>query len=212
MMTKQTSSARTCLAGCSTVVLFASLTLLLAGAAPAQQLPAVSGSKAVDNQPVLTEAQLLERSPSVAEMEQRFGSKVVLIRTELRREVGKDKVVFKDLTPEQKMRVIYIAPGKRKPPTEAQWADFSNAKKYGVWVDSKRRRDDPFSKIKRTDIVAYSYSFVHKNARQPEGYLYQLSLETEAGYQKDIQVRRENPILVLETKERADMYRAKQGK
>lgn len=207
MMTKQTSPARTWLVGCSTALLFALLTLLLSGTAPAQQTPAAPASKMGSDQLPLTEKQLLEEQLTVNEMERRFNNKLVNMGWGERRRENKDKVLFKDLTPEQKTRVSYIAPDPRNTPTEAQWTAFKNPKKYGVWVDSKRRRDDPFLKYKRTDIVTYWYSFVHKNARQPEGYLYQLELYTEAGYQQALQEWREHPLLLLQTKEMRERRR-----
>ncbi|ARK11063.1 M56 family metallopeptidase [Fibrella sp. ES10-3-2-2] len=211
MMTKQTSPARTWLAGASTSLLFLVLTVLLTGTAPAQQTPVTSTSKRVIDQPQLTETQLLEENLTVAEMEKRFGLKPVIMGWSDKR-TKREKVLFKDLTQEEKAQVVYIAPDSRKTPTEEQWAAFKNPKQYGVWIDSKRRRDSPFSKYKRTDIVTYWYSFVHKNARQPEGYLYQLELYTEAGYQQTLQERREHPLLVLETKEMQERRKARMAK
>ena len=200
MMTKQPSPARTWLVGCLTAPLFALLTLLLAGTAPAQQTPTVPASTMGPDPVPLTEKQLLEGKLTVAEMERRFSDKLVHLGSGERRRGNKDKVLFKDLTAAQKARVSYIPPDARQTPTEAQWTDFKNIKKYGIWVDSKRRRDDLFSKYKRTDIVTYWYSFVHKNARQPEGYAYQLELYTEAGYQQTLQECRDHPLLVLESR------------
>ncbi|XWW46884.1 hypothetical protein JYG30_05385 [Fibrella sp. USSR17] len=211
MMTKQTSPARTWLAGASTSLLFLVLTVLLTGTAPAQQTPVTSTSKRVIDQPQLTETQLLEENLTVAEMEKRFGLKPVIMGWSDKR-TKREKVLFKDLTQEEKAQVVYIAPDSRKTPTEEQWVAFKNPKQYGVWIDSKRRRDSPFSKYKRTDIVTYWYSFVHKNARQPEGYLYQLELYTEAGYQQTLQERREHPLLVLETKEMQERRKARMAK
>lgn len=207
MMTKQTSPARTWLAGWGTALLFAALTLLLAGTAPAQQTPTVPAPKMSSEQLPLTEQQLLEKELTVAEIERRFGNKPVNMDPEERRVGDKKEVLFKDLTPEQKTRVAYLAPNSRKTPTEAEWAAFKNPKKYGVWVDSKRRRDNPLSKYKRTDIVTYWSSFVYKNARQPEGYSHQLELYTEAGYQKTLQRSRDHPFLLLATKERWERRR-----
>jgi len=211
MMTKQTTTTRTGLTACSTAMLFLILTVLLTGTAPAQQTPVTSTSKRVIDQPQLTETQLLEENLTVAEMEKRFGLKPVIMGWSDKR-TKREKVLFKDLTQEEKAQVVYIAPDSRKTPTEEQWAAFKNPKQYGVWIDSKRRRDSPFSKYKRTDIVTYWYSFVHKNARQPEGYLYQLELYTEAGYQQTLQERREHPLLVLETKEMQERRKARMAK
>ncbi|WP_375446581.1 M56 family metallopeptidase [uncultured Fibrella sp.] len=211
MMTKQTSTARTWLAGCSTALFFAVLTMLLTSTAPAQQTPVGSIPKVEIVQPSLTEKQLLDQSLTVSEMEKRFGLKPVKMGWGGKNANGND-VLFKDLTPEQKARVVYIAPDARKTPTEAQWLAFKNPKKYGVWIDSKRRRDNPLSKYKRTDIVTYWSSFVYKNARQPEGYLYQLELYTEAGYQQTLKEWREQPLLVLETKEMREKRQARTAK
>jgi bla regulator protein blaR1 len=210
-MTKQTSTARTWLTASSTALLFLVLTVALTGTAPAQQKPGAPAPNKVSDQSQLTEKQLLEENLTVTEMEKRFGDKPVTMGWSDKRTKRKE-MLFKDLTQEEKAQVVYIAPDSRKTPTEAQWAAFKNPKQYGVWIDSKRRRDNPFSKYKRTDIVTYWHSFVHKNARQPEGYLYQLELYTEAGYQQTLQERREHPLLVLTTKEMRERRQARMGK
>lgn len=129
------------------------------------------------------------------ELERRFGDKKVAAWIN-----GRPKeILYRDLTPEQKKWVRYMPTPPRLEPTEAQWNDWKNTKKYGLWVDGKRRRDNPLdTKYKRTDIVYFWSSYVHKNARQPEGYLYQLELYTESEYQRMLKREQEDPFLILQ--------------
>lgn len=204
IMTKHASPVRTWLVAGATVLLFSTMTVLLATRTEAQQAPAVPAQKTTTKtQPTQTD---------IAGMERLYGEKTVHEAIK----PGTKKLVerrFKDLTPEEKTRVVYLPPSPRNTPTEAQWVDFKNTKKYGIWVDDKRRRNNPMSKYNRTDIVHFSYSFVHKNARQPEEYLYQLGLYTEAGYQKELRESEEHPNLFLATKEQIEKRRkARSGK
>lgn len=198
MMTKHASPVRTWLAGTGSALILGTLTVLLSTRTVAQQpIPAIS--KVAKQQPA--------QQPDVADMERQFGDKLVNEAVKL----GTKRPVlrrFSQLTPEEKTRVIVLRPNSRKTPTEREWKDFSNPKKYGVWVNGKRRRDNPFARIKRTDIVSYSYSYVHKNARQPEGYLYQLDMDTEEGYQRTLQDWEENPWLTLVSRERFERQKA----
>ena len=62
---------------------------------------------------------------------------------------------------------------------------------------AKRLRGNALSAYQRTDIVAFSGSYVHKNARQPEGYQYQMDLTTEKGYAEEVRRHQESPFLIL---------------
>lgn len=188
MMTRHASSARTWLAAGSAALLFGSLTFLLTAQLTARQTPA---------QPAAQPAPPANGQLTIGEMERRFGNKQVRGAV---KEI-KTVVTFNDLTPEQKSRVVVLRPNARKTPTEAEWTAFHNPKKYGIWIDEKRRRQNPLATYKRTDIVSFWSSYVHKNARQPEGYTNQLELYTEAGYQKMLTEWEEKPWLHLVSKE-----------
>ena len=212
MMTKHASPVRIWLVAGATVLLLSTTTMLLSSRTVAQKAPAVPAIKQGTPQSTLTDKQLFDKNMTTADKERLFSDKPVHEAIE----PGTKKLAerrFKDLTSEEKTRVIYLPPSSRNTPTEAQWADFKNTKKYGIWVDDKRRRDNPMSKYNRTDIVHFLYSFVHKNARQPEGYLYQLGLYTEEGYQKELRESEERPNLFLVTKEQIEKRRkARSGK
>lgn len=196
MMTKHASPARTWFAGGSTALLFCALTLALIDIdeAPAQNVPAQSKPTPVAK---TAPTRLEPRQLSAEEARKEFGDDVFYGPDRKKEPVSIKKKVDSLLAAGKKVRV-YFPPPLRIELTEAQWEDFKNTKKYGIWVDEKRRRDNPLSKYKRTDIVYYSRSYVHKNARQPEGYLYQLDLYTEAGYQTRLREIEASPLMVIE--------------
>ncbi|MCX6217098.1 M56 family metallopeptidase [Spirosoma sp.] len=105
---------------------------------------------------------------------------------------------FANLSEEEKKNVILIAPIPPKTPTDAQFSDWKNPKLFGIWIDDKRVKNEVLDKYKPIDIASFSGSFVHKNARQPEGYLYQLDLMTHAAYERYLKEQKENPFLVVE--------------
>ncbi|UOR03984.1 hypothetical protein MUN82_13625 [Hymenobacter aerilatus] len=121
---------------------------------------------------------------------QRYGDKLVMLPNNQQKK-------YADLTPEER-KWVWVAPiSSRRTPTEAQWADWHNPHKFGIWVDGKRLRGNALNAYKRTDIVAFSGSYVHKNARQPEGYLYQMDLTTEKGYAEEVREHQKSPFIVL---------------
>lgn len=192
MMTKHTSRFAGLLAtGCS-VLLFAALLFAFGTQTIAQVAPAAP------TKPQTTTAQPGKprggRVPqlTVAEMEQRFTDKLVHMPMENRKPVYKK---FNELTSEQKKHVVYIAPEERMTPNEAEFERWKNPKIFGMWVDGKRVRNFANTKLKASDIVAYSGSYVHKNARQPEGYLYQMDVMTAPYYKKYLKECEESPFL-----------------
>lgn len=188
MMTKPSSPARQWLAAGSATLLFGTLIFVMTVRTVAQQ-------------PVAKPAVMMPsptrptRSPlTLDEMERRFGDREVQAWTGEKIQ----RIRYRDLTPVQKKLVKYLPPPARIEPTEAQWNDWQNTKKYGLWIDGKRRRDNPLGRqYKRADIVFFWSSYIHKNARQPEGYLYQLDLYTEPAYQEMVKRMEENPLLVI---------------
>ncbi len=187
MMTKHTSRAIAWLAGGSTAILFGILTAAFSTTSSAQVVPTPSGSTpAVTNQP--------QPETDVAKMDRLYGDKLV------RTWPGGSKQVwrkFSELSMAEKKTVRLIPPQARKTPTEAQFEEWKNPKKFGVWVDGKRDRNFTKTPYQSTDIASFWGSFVHKNARQPEGYLYQMDLMTEPYYAAYLKEKAKSPMLVI---------------
>lgn len=99
---------------------------------------------------------------------------------------GQKERRYSELSSEEKKRtkIVEIPLQPRRMPTEAQWAEWKNPHKFGIWVDNKRIRGQALNAYQRTDIASFSGSYVHKNARQPEGYSYQMDLMTTREYEK----------------------------
>ncbi|SOD93704.1 BlaR1 peptidase M56 [Spirosoma fluviale] len=121
-------------------------------------------------------------------------------------ELYKDKLVrtksgaqrkFSDLSKKEKKNVVLIAPFPPRTPTDAQFSDWKNPKLFGIWIDDKRVKNEVLDRYKPTDIASFSGSFVHKNARQPEGYLYQMDLMTHSAYERYLKEQKEKPFLVV---------------
>lgn len=192
MMTKQTSRAKMGLAASSAILLLLGISVAVSTQTVAQVAPATKPNQ-VQSKPASQRLPKLD----VAEMEQRFGDKLVSIHSKKNGPKPTHKR-FSDLTADEKKRVIYLAPESRKTPTEAEFEAWKNPKKYGIWVNEKRTRNFANTSLKAADIVAFSGSYVHKNARQPEGYLYQMELSTQEGYDAYIKRRTEEPLLFLQ--------------
>ena len=188
MMTKHTSPVRQWALMSSSALLltglFAAITTTVA-----QQLPV---SKPAKPQPVSTP----QVQTPVADMERLYSDKVVHVPIKPNVPKSGEKK-FSDLSAEEKKRVVLVPPMPRKTPTEAEFRAWKNPKKYGVWVNDKRTRSFPNTTLKAGDIVSYYSSYVHKNARQPEGYLYQIDLMTEDYYQQYVAKHEANPFLML---------------
>ncbi len=185
MMTKHTSRAGAWLAGAGATLLFGALTLLLGTTTSAQTTPTASPPNVMANQP--------QPETDVAKMERLYGNNVVRMPGPGRLAIPKK---FSDLTPEEKKRVKLIPPDPRRTPTEAQWADWKNSKKFGIWINGKRRRGNVLNAYQRTDIASFWGSYVHKNARQPEGYQYQFELMTNDYYDAYLKNYLKFPILI----------------
>ncbi|ARK11064.1 M56 family metallopeptidase [Fibrella sp. ES10-3-2-2] len=202
MMTKQTSPARTWLAGGSTVVFFVALTIVLTGAAPAQPpiFPLKSETSYYKPVPLL----------SVAELESRFGNVLVNATS---RELGiGQKVLFKDLTPEQKTRVIHLEGRLPGTFTEEEFNALKNAKRYSIWVDGKRVRHFERTTLQATDIVTYNIIRAYKSNRRPTVFHYKVDLLTDSAanaYAKELQA---SPRLLLLTAEQMEKQQARAAK
>ena len=184
MMTKHTSRRATWLLGTSSGLLVGALTLLF-GTTAAQVAPLAKLSVSV---PTKTQRPAATTKPDT--LLERYGDKMVTVPN------GQEKK-YADLTAEER-RQVWVAPlPVRRTPTKAQWTDWHNPHKFGIWVDGKRLRGKGLDSYQRTDIVAFSGSYVHKNARQPEGYLYQMDLTTEKGYAEEVRQHQESPFIVV---------------
>lgn len=187
MMTTHTSRPKQWLLGSSTAGLLATLTVLFG--TTAAQVPtlgdtakrATSAPQGPGSRPSATEAEAVA---------QRYGNCVITLPS------GQQKR-YKDLSAAERKSVVYLPLPPRRTPTAAQWAAWHNPHQFGVWVDGKRLRGPALQAYQRTDIVEFSGSYVHKNARQPEGYTYQLDLTTEQGYQTLVKEHETMPFVVV---------------
>ncbi|GAB3020056.1 M56 family metallopeptidase [Spirosoma pulveris] len=184
MMTKHTSRTRALIVG----TLSLSLTMLVG---------ATFSTKLVAQVPTATPQKIQTKSApqplpvGSGEFQELYKDKLVV--TAFR---GRQK--FANLSEEEKKNVILIAPMPPKTPTDAQFSDWKNPKLFGIWIDDKRVKNEVLDKYKPSDIASFSGSFVHKNARQPEGYLYQIDLMTHLAYERYLKEQKENPFLVVE--------------
>lgn len=183
MMTKRTSRAR--------VVIVSTLALSLIGLLAATfstkltaQVPAAAPQKA-QIKPMQEPLSLNSNT-----FQEQYKDKLVM--TPFR---GRQK--FSDLLEAERKDVVLIAPLPPKTPTEAQFSEWKNPKLFGIWLDGKRVKNKVLDQYKSIDIASYWGSFVHKNARQPEGYLYQMDLMTHSGYERYLKEQKERPLLVV---------------
>ncbi|CCH52456.1 hypothetical protein BN8_01459 [Fibrisoma limi BUZ 3] len=174
MMTKHTSLFRVWLAGGATFALLLVLVAFLSA-------PTVAQTTQPTQPPMVTAPRQAPRTTNVSDFEQRYGDKFVAIP--VRRGKPIVRKTYSELSPDEKKRVVLIPPQDRKTPSEAEFNSWKNPKKFGVWVDGKRARNFANTSLKASDIASYSGSYVHKNARQPEGYLYQMDLMTNSYYE-----------------------------
>ncbi|MEZ0541402.1 M56 family metallopeptidase [Fibrella arboris] len=202
MMTKQTSPIRTWLTACSTALLFGLLTVLLTGAAPAQPsiFPLKSETTPRAPRPLL----------SVAEIDSRFGD--VVVNATSRELSSGQKITFKDLTPEQQTRVIYLE--GRLPGTfnEEEFNALKNAKQYSIWVDGKRVRHFDRTTLQATDIVTYNIRRLFKHVRRPDVFHYEVDLLTDKAANAFARELQASPRLLLLTKEQMERRRAEEAK
>ena len=185
MMTKHTSQPyKWALMSCSL--------LLQAGLFAAMSAPVIAQDTPAKTQPVST----TQARTRVGDMESLYSDKLVHVPGKPNNLKSFQKR-FSELSADEKKRVVLVPPVPRKTPTEAEFRAWKNPKKYGVWVNDKRTRSFPNTPLKAGDVVSYSSSYVHKNARQPEGYLYQIDLMTEDYYQQYITKQAANPFLII---------------
>lgn len=115
------------------------------------------------------------------------GVRFIMYRTMVRTKngyEGKDILfdkVYEELTPEDKKRFeIWLRVPKanvKKNPTQKEFEDFKDSKKYGIWLNDTYVSNTELNKFDRSDIVHFSGSFVHKNARSqqhPQPYQFRL--------------------------------------
>ena len=190
MMTKHTSDARKWGLISITLLLLTTLLVAVSTQVMAQLTPKLTPAKA-------RAVPVPKEQTSVAEMERLYGDKLVSVPITPYAPKSAGWKKFSELSEAQKEKVILIPPFPRKTPTEVEFKTWKNPKKYGVWVNDKRTRSFPSTSLKAGDIVSYSSSYVHKNARQPEGYLYQLNLMTKEYYQNYLKEKEAAPFLVL---------------
>ncbi|MEZ0484578.1 M56 family metallopeptidase [Fibrella aquatica] len=203
MMTKHTSTARTWLTASSTALFFLVLTVALTGAAPAQPpiFPLKSETTPPSPRPLL----------SAAEIESRFGE-VVVNRTATGETDIERKIMFKDLTPEQKTRVIYLEGRLPSVFSEEEFEALKNARQYSVWVDGKRVRHFDHTTLQASDIVTYNIRRLYRNDHQPDLFHYQVDLLTDSAAKAHAMELQAKPTLLLLTQEQMERRQARMGK
>lgn len=95
----------------------------------------------------------------------------------------------KDLTPEEKKKIKFPAPGSfYKPdkisPNAKQLNSWATKSIYGVWLDGKRVKNEALSNYSNTDFVYYTSSPLTKQAINYGKEYFQIELYTAAGYDK----------------------------
>lgn len=187
MMTTHTSRPKQWLLGGSTAGLLATLTVLFGTTAAQVPTRGDTAGRATGVSPKPGSRPAASEAASVA---QRYGTCVITLPS------GQQKR-YQDLSAAERKSVVYLPLPSRRTPTAAQWAAWHNPHHFGVWVDGKRLRGQALQAYQRTDIVEFSGSYVHKNARQPGGYAYQLDLTTEQGYQALVKEHETMPFVVV---------------
>ena len=192
MMTKCTSPLRAGFAVGAAATLFLLLTLAAGVQSVAQVTKSVS-SKAAGT---TTKAKTL---PDSMTLEQRYGDKLVMTWPKANGNLPRKLVMtrFSDLSEAEKKKVMFIPPHAAKTPTNEQFEDWKNPKRFGIWLDGKHIKNSDLNKYKPSDIASFSGSYVHKNARQPQGYLYQFGLMTHKEYECYLKEQTESPFLLV---------------
>ena len=62
--------------------------------------------------------------------------------------------------------------------------DFLDSKKYGVWLDGKRIKNEELAKLAPSEIHSFFQSVLREKAKDYGKYTYHLNIDTEA-YMKD---------------------------
>jgi hypothetical protein len=192
MMTKCTSSLRAGFYVGTAVLLFLSLTLGAGLRSVAQVTKSVSGKSTG----TATKAQTPSDSMT---LEQRYSDKLVMTWAKANGNFPRKQVMkrFSDLSEAEKKKVFFVPPLAAKTPTDAQFEDWKNPKRFGIWLDGKHIKNSDLNRYKPSDIASFMGSYVHKNARQPQGYLYQFSLMTHKEYERYLKSSTESPFLVV---------------
>jgi hypothetical protein len=192
MMTKCTSPLRAGFYVGTAALLFLSLTLGAGLRSVAQITNPVLGKPAVTSKNAST-------SPDSMSLEQRYSDKLVMTWPKSNGNRPRKLVMkrFSDLSEAEKKKVMYIPPHAAKTPTDEQFEDWKNPKRFGIWLDGKRIKNSDLNKYKPGDIATFSGSYIHKNARQPQGYLYQFGLMTHKEYERYLKEQAESPFLLV---------------
>ncbi|MFK5890362.1 MAG: M56 family metallopeptidase [Flavobacteriaceae bacterium] len=94
-----------------------------------------------------------------------------------------------------------------KSPSKNEFNKWKNKKKYAIWLDDKHVNNDILNNYKASDIVFYSGSFVHINARSKRfPQIYQYWIYTKKGFEvfkKNLAKEDENQGVLLSLKTRS---------
>ncbi len=184
MMTRHTSRASAWLTASSAVLLLSTLTILIGTTTTAQVTPPRTQNPATRPPQAATD---------VTKMERLYADKLVILPG---RNAPRKK--FSELSAAEKQQVQLVPPLPRQVPTEALMKEWKNAKKFGVWLDDRHIPNARLNRYSAADIASYWVSYVHKNARQPENYQYQVDLMTKPAYEKYLKEDAASPLLMIE--------------
>lgn len=120
-------------------------------------------------------------------------------------EKARMETIFLSMNPtqQQQQEVQFMQappPPPRKRPTRQQLNAWKDAHIYGVWIDEKRVSNQVLAQYQPEDISMVWVSKLAKNAINYGKHYYQVSLLTNAGYEKYIQeskANQQNRYLVL---------------
>ncbi len=100
---------------------------------------------------------------------------------------------------------IWFPPIPRRKVTQEMLDDFLDSKKYGVWLDGKRIKNEELANLAPSEIHSFFQSVLREKAKDYGKYTYHLNIDTEA-YMKDksdghwLDVKLENLKLINEKK------------
>ncbi len=192
MMTTCTSPLRAGFTVGAAATLFSLLTLTAGLQSVAQVMKSASGKA--------TGTAKQARAPSDSmTLEQRYGDKLVMTWTKNNGNLPRKQIMkqFSDLSEAAKKKVVFIPPQATRTPTDEQFEDWKNPKRFGIWLDNKPIKNSDLNKYKPSDIAFFSGSYVHKNARQPQGYLYPFDLMTHKEYERYLKEEAESLFLFV---------------
>jgi bla regulator protein BlaR1 len=118
------------------------------------------------------------------------------------RERNKMEEVFKKMSraQQEQLHLIYmppLGPQKAEPPTDAQFNKWKNGDLYGVWIDSRKIKNEELSNYKASDFAHYDASKLLGGARAAVKYAVQINLWSKADFAQMNEDRRKEKHFML---------------